>query len=206
MHLLCHNQKIRHKPRRNDLRFDLRAHQYRIFGVDLTAVPGMNALTANMLLTEVRRDLSAFRSAAAFASWLGLCPDSRVSGGKVLSSRTRQVNHRPASARRMAAQALYRSQSWLGQYFAGCGQSSAHQKPSPPRRTNWPASCFTCLPPAKPMTRPSSPNKKPRITSECNSDSTSKLENTASNSWQSRNRETWSLGANLVPPMQTRGS
>jgi transposase len=109
--------KDRHKPRRNDLRFDLRAHLYRIFGVDLTAVPGMNALTANMLLTEVGRDLSAFRSAAAFASWLGLCPDNRVSGGKVLSSRTRQVNHRLASALRMAAQALYRSQSWLGQYF-----------------------------------------------------------------------------------------
>jgi transposase len=79
--------KDRHKPRRNDLRFDLRAHLYRIFGVDLTAVPGLNALTANMLLTEVGRDLSAFRSAAAFASWLGLCPDNRVSGGKVLSSR-----------------------------------------------------------------------------------------------------------------------
>lgn len=109
--------KDRHKPRRNDLRFDLRAHLYRIFGVDLTAVPGINALTANMLLTEVGRDLSAFRSAAAFASWLGLCPDNRISGGKVLSSRTRQVDHRLARALRIAAQALFRSQSWLGQYF-----------------------------------------------------------------------------------------
>jgi hypothetical protein len=109
--------KDRHKPRRNDLRFDLRAHLYRIFGVDLTAVPGINALTANMLLTEVGRDLSAFRSAAAFASWLGLCPDNRISGGKVLSSRARQVDHRLARALRTAAQALFRSQSWLGQYF-----------------------------------------------------------------------------------------
>jgi transposase len=109
--------KDRHKPRRNDLRFDLRAHLYRIFGVDLTAIPGINAMTAYVLLSEVGRDLSAFRSAAAFASWLGLCPDNRVSGGKVLSSRTRQVNHRLARALRMAAQALFRSQSWLGQYF-----------------------------------------------------------------------------------------
>jgi transposase len=65
----------------------------------------------------VGRDLSGFRSAAAFASWLGLCPDNRVSGGKVLSSRTRPVNHRLAHALRLAAQALFRSQSWLGQYF-----------------------------------------------------------------------------------------
>jgi transposase len=109
--------KDTHKPRRNDLRFDLRAHLYRIFGVDLTAIPGINAMTAHVLLSEVGRDLSGFRSAAAFASWLGLCPDNRVSGGKVLSSRTRPVNHRLAHALRLAAQALFRSQSWLGQYF-----------------------------------------------------------------------------------------
>ena len=109
--------KDTHKPRRNDLRFDLRAHLYRIFGVDLTAIPGINAMTAYVLLSEVGRDLSGFRSAAAFASWLGLCPDNRVSGGKVLSSRTRPVNHRLAHALRLAAQALFRSQSWLGQYF-----------------------------------------------------------------------------------------
>jgi len=108
--------KDRRKPRHN-LRFDLRAHLYRIFGVDLTAIPGINATIAFMLLSEVGRDLSRFRSAAAFASWLGLCPDNRVSGGKILSSRTRQVNNRLARAVRMAAQALFRSQSWLGQYF-----------------------------------------------------------------------------------------
>ena len=105
------------KPRRNEMKFDLRGHLYRIFGVDLTAVPGINALTAHVLLSEAGRDLSAFRSAAAFASWMGLCPDNRVSGGKVLSSHTRTVNNRVAKALRMAAQSLYRSQSWLGQYY-----------------------------------------------------------------------------------------
>ena len=109
--------KDRHKPRRNDLRFDLRTQLYRIFGVDLTAIPGINAMTAHVLLSEVGRDLSGFRNAAAFASWLGLCPGNRVSGGKVLSSRTRSVNHRLAHALHMAAQSLFRSQSWLGQYF-----------------------------------------------------------------------------------------
>lgn len=107
----------RHRPRRNELRFDLRGHLYRIFGVDLTEVPGVNALTVHILLTEVGRDLSAFPNAAAFASWMGLCPDNRVSGGKLLSSRTRGVKNRMAKALRLAAQALHRSQSWLGQYY-----------------------------------------------------------------------------------------
>jgi transposase len=120
--------KDRHKPRRNDLRFDLRAHLYRIFGVDLTAIPGINAAVAHVVLSEVGRDLSGFRNVAAFASWLGLCPDNRVSGGEVLSSRTRPVNHRLAKALRMAAQSLFRSQSWLGQYFR-----RMRAKPSAPK-------------------------------------------------------------------------
>jgi transposase len=109
--------KDRHKPRRNELKFDLRGHLYRIFGVDLTAVPGIHAQIAYTLLSEVGRDLSAFPNAAAFASWMGLCPDNRVSGGKVLSARTRKVKNRLAKALRLAAQSLFRSQSWLGQFF-----------------------------------------------------------------------------------------
>ena len=74
------------KPRRNEheLRFDLRNHLYRIFGVDLTQVPGLNPLTVHTLLTEIGPDLSRLANASAFASWLGLCPDNRISGGKVL--------------------------------------------------------------------------------------------------------------------------
>jgi len=109
--------KHRHKPRRNELKFDLRGHLYRIFGVDLTAVPGINAQTAHTLLAEVGCDLSAFPNASAFASWMGLCPDNRVSGGKVLSARTRKVKNRLARALRLGAQSLFRSQSWLGQFY-----------------------------------------------------------------------------------------
>jgi hypothetical protein len=109
--------KDRHKPRRNELRFDLRNHLYRVFGVDLTEVPGISGLTAHTLLTEVGSDLSRFPNAAAFASWLGLCPDNRISGGRILSAATRKVKNRLAIALRMAAQSLHRSQSYLGQYF-----------------------------------------------------------------------------------------
>jgi len=72
----------------------LRSQLYRIFGVDLTEVPGVSSLTAHALLTEVGPDLRRFPNAAAFASWLGLCPDNRISGGRVLSVVTRKVKNR----------------------------------------------------------------------------------------------------------------
>jgi transposase len=106
-----------HKPRRNELKFDLRSELYRIFGVDLTQIPGVNALTAHTLLAEVGPDLSRFANASAFASWMGLCPDNRISGGKILSVQTRIVKNRAATALRMASQSLHRSQSYLGDYY-----------------------------------------------------------------------------------------
>lgn len=101
----------------NEPSFDLRSHLYRIFGVDLTAVPGISVLTAHTILSEIGPDISKFRSAAAFASWLGLCPHNDISGGKILSVKTRRVNNRAALAFRMAANALFRSQSPLGDFF-----------------------------------------------------------------------------------------
>jgi transposase len=68
-------------------------------------------------LAEIGPDLSRFGSAPAFTSWLGLCPDNRVSGGKVLSVKTRKVKNRAATALRMAAQSLHRSQSYLGHFY-----------------------------------------------------------------------------------------
>jgi transposase len=85
--------------------------------VDLTQIPGINTLTAHTLLAEVGPDLSRFATASAFASWLGLCPDNRISAGRVLSVQTRVVKNRVAMALRMAAQSLHRSQSFLGEYY-----------------------------------------------------------------------------------------
>jgi transposase len=95
----------------------LREDLYRTFGVDLTQIPGINTLTAQMLLTEIGPDLSRFPTSAAFCSWLRLCPEPKISGGKVLSSKTRPTKNRAALALRMAAQGLHRSQTFLGDYF-----------------------------------------------------------------------------------------
>jgi transposase len=104
------------KRRKNQFHFDMRSELHRLFGVDLTAIPGISALTAHTLLAEIGPDLSRFRSAAAFASWLGLCPANKKSGGKVLSSKTRQTDNRASRALRLAAQTLLRSRSYLGHF------------------------------------------------------------------------------------------
>jgi Transposase IS116/IS110/IS902 family len=58
-----------------------------------------------------------FRSAEAFASWLGLCPDNRITGGKIYSVRTREVKSRVAEALRLAAQSLWRAQNYFGELY-----------------------------------------------------------------------------------------
>ena len=92
----------------------MRLRLYEKFGVDLTAIEGIGIQTGLILLTEVGPDLSRFKSEKHFCSWLGLCPDNRISGGKVLSSKTRRVINRVADALRIAASSLERSQSALG--------------------------------------------------------------------------------------------
>lgn len=97
--------------------FDLRTHLYRISGVDFTQVDGFGVLTVLTLLSELGLDPLRFPSAKHFASWLGLCPGSRITGGKRKSSKTRQVANRVATALRMAAQTLVRSHSALGAFY-----------------------------------------------------------------------------------------
>jgi transposase len=113
---LAKERNPRKTPRRTEPH-DLRVEVYRAFGVDLTQVPGVNALTAQALLTEIGTDLSRFPTVGAFCSWLRLCPDPKISGGRILSARTRPTKNRAALALRMAAQALHRSQTLLGEHF-----------------------------------------------------------------------------------------
>jgi transposase len=100
----------------NEPTFDLKAELFRIAGVDLTDVPGISTITAHTILMEVGPDMSRFRNASAFASWLGLCPEKQVSGGKVLSTRSRKVKNRAAIALRLGAHCLYRAKNYLGEF------------------------------------------------------------------------------------------
>ncbi len=104
-------------PRRHMPRFDLRSQLYRISGVDLTQIDGIDVQTAQRVISEVGTDMSRWNSEKHFASFLGLCPDNRISGGKVLKRGTRRVVNRAATALRLAAWTLIRSQSALGAKF-----------------------------------------------------------------------------------------
>lgn len=97
--------------------FDAHGLLARLHGVDLCAVPSIGVLTAQTLWSELGGDLSAFPTAKHFASWLGVCPDNRISGGKVLSARTKPTTNRVARALRMAAQALHHAENELGDHY-----------------------------------------------------------------------------------------
>jgi transposase len=94
-----------------------REEMYRVSGVDLGSIEGIGVVTAQVLISEIGLDMSKWPSEKHFTSWLGLCPDNRISGGKVLSTRTRRVVNRATNALRMAATTLERSQSALGAYY-----------------------------------------------------------------------------------------
>lgn len=107
----------RHKPQGNEPAFDLRTHLYRMSGVDFTRIDGLGVLTVQVILSEVGLDPSRFKSVKHFTSWLGLCPGSNITGGKVKSSRTRSVVNRAANAFRIAAQTAGKSHSALGAFY-----------------------------------------------------------------------------------------
>lgn len=97
--------------------FDLGRELHRISGVDLTRIDGIDIGVAQTVISEVGLDMSRWATEHHFASWLGLCPDNRITGGKVFRRGTRPVINRAATALRLAATTLLRSQSYLGAQY-----------------------------------------------------------------------------------------
>ena len=95
------------------------AEAHRLLGVDLSSVPGISGGVLCVLMSELGTAThirAKFRSAEAFASWLGLCPDNRISGGRILKAGTRKVTNRISNILRMAANALSREQGRMGEF------------------------------------------------------------------------------------------
>ena len=104
----------RRRSKGNAPRFDVWTHLYRMTGVDLTQIDGVDAYTALKVVSEIGTDMTKWPSVKHFASWLGLSPNNRITGGKVISSKTKPSANRAAAALRLAANALHRSDSALG--------------------------------------------------------------------------------------------
>jgi transposase len=107
----------RSSKQKNAPAFDMRASLYQVCGVDLTTIPGVDVNTVAKIISEIGADLSRFPTVKHFTSWLSLCPGTKISGGKVLSSATKPSANRAAQALRLAAGNLRQSQSSLGAYF-----------------------------------------------------------------------------------------
>jgi len=105
------------KPKGKKIDSALRESLYRKLGVDLTAIESIGTTVALTVVTEVGPDLSAFGTEKHFCSWLGLSPDHRITGGKILSSHTRRVANRLSDALRLAATCLEHSATALGAFY-----------------------------------------------------------------------------------------
>jgi transposase len=97
--------------------FEVRASLYRVLGVDLTQIHGMGSSLALKLVGECGTDLRAWPSAKHFTSWLCLAPGNKISGGKLLSSKTRRSSNRAAALLRLAATTIGRSDTALGAFY-----------------------------------------------------------------------------------------
>jgi transposase len=101
----------------NALHFDVKAYLQSITGVDLTRIPGIDGNSALKIIGEIGTDMSPWKSAAHFTSWMGLSPENKISGGKKLSSKTKPTANRVAQTLRMAASTLYRNDSAMGGFL-----------------------------------------------------------------------------------------
>lgn len=116
-HLPPPPRPTKRKPRKNQAHFDLASALYQMVGVDLVAIDGIDALIAQTIISEIGLDMSQWPTVKHFASWLGVAPHNRKSGGKVLRTGTQKTKNRANTALRLAAQSLSRSHSALGAFY-----------------------------------------------------------------------------------------
>jgi len=105
------------RKRKNDPHFDLRMALYKTCGVDLTQIDGVDAVTVQKVISEIGLDMSSWPTVKHFCSWLGLAPNNKITGGKVISRRTKKSNNQAAQALRVAAHSLAHSDSALGAFY-----------------------------------------------------------------------------------------
>ena len=110
-------RRRRRADQANALTFDARVALFRLLGKDITMIDGLGPYLSLKLIAECGDDLSSWPSAKHFTSWLGLAPSNKISGGKVLSSRTRRSGGRAAALLGLAAVTVGRGDTALGAFY-----------------------------------------------------------------------------------------
>src|SRR6266404_3686701 len=108
---------VRHAKARNEPKFDARPALYTLLGADLTQIHGFGPYTVLRLVAECGDDMRKWPTAKNFTSWLTLAPGNKISGGRLLSSKTRRSASRAAAALRIAAVNIGRTQTALGAFY-----------------------------------------------------------------------------------------
>lgn len=102
----------RHEPA-----FEVRPLLHRLTHRDLSEIDGIGPYNALRLVAEIGTDMSPWATESRFTSWLTLAPNNKISGGRLLSSRTRASTNRAAAIFRSAAVSLARGQTALGAFY-----------------------------------------------------------------------------------------
>jgi hypothetical protein len=97
--------------------FDLRTPLHQITGADLSQIDGIGPYNAVRLVSEIGTEMSRWPSERHFTSWLTLAPNNKISGGRLLSSRTQPSTNRAAAILRVAAMSLSRTDTALGAFY-----------------------------------------------------------------------------------------
>ncbi|MFL9907950.1 transposase [Paraburkholderia sp. RL17-337-BIB-A] len=123
----------RHRRKQsNDFSFDVRAALYGMLGVDLTQIHGLGPYVALKLIAECGNDMSRWPSVKHFTSWLCLAPGNKISGGKILSSKTRRSSSKAAAALRLTAVTVGKTDTALGGFYRRLSARIGRRRPSLP--------------------------------------------------------------------------
>lgn len=109
--------RMRRGPRANEPHFDIRRPLHELTGVDLTRIDAIGPYTALRLVAEIGTDMSRWPTEKHFTAWLTLAPRNKISGGRLLSSRTQPSANRAAGLLRLAAMSLGRTETALGAFY-----------------------------------------------------------------------------------------
>lgn len=108
--------KVKHEPG-----FDVRTALYTMLGADLSQIHGFGPYTVLRLVAECGDDMTKWPTEKHFTSWLSLAPGNKISGGRVLSSRTRRSSNRTAALLRVVAVTVGKTQTALGAFYRRLG-------------------------------------------------------------------------------------